>query len=236
MPSVSLPDGSSQYAANAIEHSADVSASAPLIHGGLGGTPNPAWAGKIVLLDRGSISFADKVRNVQTSGGLAVIIANNVAGAANEGTLGAGKSSTIPAVAVSLADGAALKAKVGTSVNIRGPNNPADVVVPDPAGHLGELLCSDGGKLVYRKPLDVLGSVSVSAEQTVGKPVSFSVSAAGAPPFTYQWSHNGAAIAGATGPTHTIASVTGTDAGTYVCVVSSANGATPSAVCTLVVK
>jgi hypothetical protein len=49
----------------------------------------------------------------------------------------------------------------------------------------------------------------------VGQQMAFSATAEGTPPFTWQWSKNGVAIAGATNATYTIASAATTDSGTY---------------------
>lgn len=62
-----------------------------------------------MLCQRGSISFYDKVKNVQNGGGVAAVIYNNITSDSTcgdfAGTLGDGNSSTIPAIAVSCADG-----------------------------------------------------------------------------------------------------------------------------------
>lgn len=104
------------YSAGHIEFSARTAGvTADLVYGGLGDTTNSAaWSGKIVLVDRGTISFYDKVRNVQQSGGVGCIIANNEPGGF-AGTLGTGNSSTIPAISVSQEDGAILKGKLSLS-------------------------------------------------------------------------------------------------------------------------
>ncbi len=83
-----------------IEFSARGEVSAKLVDGGLGDSENTAWAGKAVLVQRGTISFYDKVMNVQNAGGLACIIYNNVDGDFL-GTLGEGYSSEIPAISLS---------------------------------------------------------------------------------------------------------------------------------------
>jgi Immunoglobulin I-set domain len=49
----------------------------------------------------------------------------------------------------------------------------------------------------------------------VGQQMAFSATAEGTPPFTWQWSKNGVAIAGATNATYTIVSAATTDSGTY---------------------
>ncbi|OHE79347.1 MAG: hypothetical protein A3G75_00745 [Verrucomicrobia bacterium RIFCSPLOWO2_12_FULL_64_8] len=114
---VGVTAGGSTYQANSIEFAARGEVTAALVYGGLGDTVNAAWAGKVVLVDRGTISFNDKVQNIQASGGAAAIIANNVSGNFY-GTLGDGNSSTIPAVSVSLEDGTSLKGVTGTSVTV----------------------------------------------------------------------------------------------------------------------
>ena len=65
-------------------------------------------AGKIALVDRGSCTFATKARNVQDAGAIAVLIVNNLPGAA-PALGGADPSVTIPAVGLSLDDGNRLK-------------------------------------------------------------------------------------------------------------------------------
>lgn len=113
----SVTVGRDSYSANHIEFSARGTVTAPLVYGGLGTATDAAWAGRVVLVDRGSISFNQKVQNVQASGGVACVIANNVAGNFL-GTLGDGNSSTIPAVSVSQADGTALKGQVGSDATV----------------------------------------------------------------------------------------------------------------------
>ena len=91
------------YSGYHIQYSAWGSASGELVNGGLcdaGG----AWAGKIVLCERGSVELITKVTNVQTSGGLVALIYNNEPGVF-AGTLGDGNSSVIPALTMSQADG-----------------------------------------------------------------------------------------------------------------------------------
>jgi len=68
-----------------------------------------------------------------------------------------------------------------------------------------------------------------TADQSVGKPVTFSVVVAqGTLPFTYQWFKNGVAIVGATSSTYLILAVAASDAGTYTVQVSNKAGNTLS--------
>ncbi|MFN8584411.1 MAG: M28 family metallopeptidase [Dehalococcoidia bacterium] len=81
--------------------SANGSVSGQVVPAGLGRASDLAAAGvsgKIALLDRGEITFAEKVRNAQAAGATAVIIANNEAGMFR-GDLG-GEPVRIPTVSV----------------------------------------------------------------------------------------------------------------------------------------
>jgi subtilisin family serine protease len=82
-----------------------------LVNGGLCDSVG-AWAGKVVLCQRGTIGFVDKVNNVKAGGGIGAAIYNNVSGPF-AGTLGDGVSSTIPAISLSLEDGNAIIAAGG---------------------------------------------------------------------------------------------------------------------------
>jgi subtilisin family serine protease len=55
-------------------------------------------------VERGDITFLQKLQNVQAGGGVAAVIYNNAPGNFS-GTLGAGNSSTIPAISLSQEDG-----------------------------------------------------------------------------------------------------------------------------------
>jgi PKD repeat protein len=69
-----------------------------------------------VLCQRGTNSFAEKVANVQSSGGAAAVIYNNVSGGF-AGTLNG--SSTIPAISISMEDGGSLKTgALGTAASV----------------------------------------------------------------------------------------------------------------------
>lgn len=73
-------------------------------------------AGKIAFVDRGTCGFAVKAKNAQLAGAKGVIIGNNQAGGAI-GLGGTDATVTIPAISVSQADGAAIKAGIpGVSV------------------------------------------------------------------------------------------------------------------------
>jgi subtilisin family serine protease len=71
--------------------------------------------GKIALIERGDITFAEKVANVASKGALAAIIYNNAAGNF-VGTLG--ELSAIPAVSISQQEGLALKAQLDADTEI----------------------------------------------------------------------------------------------------------------------
>ncbi|MEJ5224105.1 MAG: S8 family serine peptidase [Anaerolineales bacterium] len=106
------------YSAGHIEFSARGTATGALENGGRCLSTNAAWAGKVVLCERGDISFYDKVRNVELSGGAAAVIYNNVPGPFS-GTLGDGNSSTIVGISLSQEDGQFLVAnRLGQSATV----------------------------------------------------------------------------------------------------------------------
>jgi minor extracellular serine protease Vpr len=76
-------------------------------------------SGLIAVIDRGSCTFTTKVRNAENQGAVGVIMVNNVGGApismAHDGT---DPFPTIPAVMISLADGALLKAHVPGAITV----------------------------------------------------------------------------------------------------------------------
>ena len=74
-----------------------------------------------------------------------------------------------------------------------------------------------------------------SQSVSTGASVTFTVAANGTPAPTIQWQKNGAAITGATSATLTFPSVTATDAGTYVAVVTNTAGTVSTAAAVLTV-
>jgi hypothetical protein len=88
-------------------------------------------AGAIALVDRGTCAFTQKVTNAQDAGAVAVIVVNNVPGAA--ATLGGSDPGiVIPAVMVSLADGNAIKAGLPATGSVASPPESAN---PDRSCH-----------------------------------------------------------------------------------------------------
>lgn len=98
------------YSGGHIDYSARGTISGALVDGGICDTTG-AWSGKVVLCQRGTISFYDKVMNVQNSGGAAALIYNNVSGGFL-GTLGDGYSSSIIGISLSMEDGQYLVANM----------------------------------------------------------------------------------------------------------------------------
>jgi hypothetical protein len=74
-----------------------------------------AVVGRIALVDRGTCGFTAKVKNAQNAGAIAVIIADNVAGGPPAGLGGADPTITIPSVRITQADGAAIRAALGSA-------------------------------------------------------------------------------------------------------------------------
>lgn len=105
------------YSAHHVEYAAFGNVTGVLVNGGLCDSVG-AWSGKVVLCQRGVISFYDKVRNAQLGGAVGAVIYNNVDGELYA-TLGDGNSSTIPAIGITKADGEYLVAnKLGRTANL----------------------------------------------------------------------------------------------------------------------
>ncbi len=66
-------------------------------------------SGMVALVDRGTCTFNVKVKNAQDAGAIAVLVADNVAGAPPAGLGGTDPTITIPSVRISLADGNTIK-------------------------------------------------------------------------------------------------------------------------------
>jgi len=83
-----------------------------------------AVAGNIAIVDRGSCNFTVKVKNAQNAGAVGVIVVNNVPG--DPGLMGGSDPTiTIPAVQVSQADGATIKAGLPATGTIRSNPRPS---------------------------------------------------------------------------------------------------------------
>ncbi|MBI2394651.1 MAG: M36 family metallopeptidase [Deltaproteobacteria bacterium] len=106
----------------------DVTESVVLLDDGVGTTSDAcdkplvngaALKGKIVLIDRGTCTFTDKVASAEAVGAAGVLIANNVAGglAPLGGTPGV--EIKTPVLSITQADGAKIKAELAAGVTVR---------------------------------------------------------------------------------------------------------------------
>ncbi len=113
----SMSVGSNSFIVSAMEGSVQSTASGAMVNGGRCLSAG-SWAGKVVLCERGDISFVDKVNAVTAGGGVAAVVYNNAPGGFG-GTLGTGVTSTIPAISMTQEDGQALVAgSLGMTANV----------------------------------------------------------------------------------------------------------------------
>ncbi|HEY7113467.1 MAG TPA: PA domain-containing protein, partial [Thermoanaerobaculia bacterium] len=77
-----------------------------------------ALAGKMAFVDRGTCLFTDKAKNVQKAGAIAMVVADNEAGAPPEALGGADDAVEIPAVRITLDDGNRLRAALAAGVDV----------------------------------------------------------------------------------------------------------------------
>lgn len=89
-----------------------------------------AVSGNLALIDRGTCTFVQKVKNAQSAGAVGVIIVNNVVSPAVIQMGGGDASISIPSVMVSLSDGNTIKSQLGANVN---SSEMLDVSVPQGA-------------------------------------------------------------------------------------------------------
>ncbi|HEX4644207.1 MAG TPA: immunoglobulin domain-containing protein, partial [Verrucomicrobiae bacterium] len=88
---------------------------------------------------------------------------------------------------------------------------------------------------VYTKPVITQQPSPTNLFLYPGGGASLSVAAIGAAPFYYAWNYNGAPIAGATSPQHTLNNVQPADSGNYTATVSNSFGVTTSSIVSLTV-
>ena len=110
------------YDGSHMDNAAYGSASGSLVDGGICDSSG-SWSGKIVLCERGSISFLDKVTNAENGGADGTIVFNNEPGMLL-GTLGDTDTSSNPAIGMSQADGQWLRANaLGDNVSVTSTNS-----------------------------------------------------------------------------------------------------------------
>ncbi|ANQ20748.1 alkaline serine protease [Vibrio natriegens] len=109
--------GDEVIASSAMTYSSDGDVSGAIHYMGLGNAVDTDAEGKICVIDRGEITFDEKVMNCENSGGLGAVIVNNVDGILN-GTLGDTTTSSIPAIGAALSDRERLLAASNVSVDV----------------------------------------------------------------------------------------------------------------------
>ncbi|MED1602699.1 M28 family peptidase [Alkalihalophilus marmarensis] len=111
---VELSVGETSLTPNSFTYTASGEVKAELVDAGLGREGDLTGLnldGKIALIQRGEISFGDKVLNAARAGAAGVIIYNNAAGTLN-GTLGGANDEFVPALSISQAEGQSLAAQL----------------------------------------------------------------------------------------------------------------------------
>jgi hypothetical protein len=110
------------------------------------------------------------------------------------------------------------------------------------AGSYTVVITNNSGSVTSAVAMLVVGTAPTITTQpkavtvTAGQPATFSVTAGGMGPFSYQWRHTGDDIAGATGASLTVPGVTAADAGNYRVLVTNPYGQLLSNTAKLTVK
>ena len=108
------------------------------------------------------------------------------------------------------------------------------VLVSNPAGSVTSAAATLTVNAVSSAP--TITTQPASQTVTVGANVTFTVSATGTAPLSYEWMKGGVNISGATTATLTLSSVTTASAGSYTVLVSNSAGSATSAAATLTVN
>lgn len=171
-------NGYQEAAGYFITKAAQTNVTGVIVYGGLGIAIDSAWSGKVVLLDRGTNTFVQKLNNVKAGGGIGVIVANNVSGdyVASLGT----SSSTLTAITISREYGDKLKLKLGSTVTLT-------AVAPP---------------LPINNPPTISTTIKIGVLKT--SIVNLIATGQGTPPFTWQWKLEGNDLIGKTMDTLTL--------------------------------
>jgi subtilisin family serine protease len=110
------------YEVVGMDGSPNATGSGSLVDCGLGTSTCPGGGGQVCLIQRGDITFAEKVQACEAGGGVGAVIYNN-AEALFSGTLG-GTATSIPSVGTSGTTGSVLLGRLGESATVTtGPGN-----------------------------------------------------------------------------------------------------------------
>ena len=122
-------------------------------------------------------------------------------------------------------------------VNISGATSATYNIAATVDGDAGSYTCvvtnvagsatSNAATLTVNTP-PAITSHPAAETAVIGAQVTFSVTATGTAPLTYQWRRNGVDIAGATNSSYTVSSVEGSHGGAYTVVVTNAAGSVTS--------
>jgi aminopeptidase YwaD len=116
---VRLEAGGVSFTPSLLDGSASANIEAQLVEAGIGQVEGfPDASGRIALIERGTITFGEKVANAQAAGAIGVVVYNNVDGPFT-GNLGQGQPAEIPAVAISRTEGLQLRDMIADGVTAR---------------------------------------------------------------------------------------------------------------------
>jgi len=131
----------------------------------------PGLLGRIALVDRGRCNFTVKARNAQDAGAIAVIVADGGPNSTGPNSLppmgGSDPLVTIPAVGITLADGAAIRAAFPLAINALILADPLVLAGADASGHPKLFMPTtfQGGSSIYH--WDVSASPNLLMEPAI---------------------------------------------------------------------
>ncbi|HZP56382.1 MAG TPA: M28 family metallopeptidase [Dehalococcoidia bacterium] len=129
--------GSDRYGGFAVDNSPSGDVTGPVVDAGIGRPQDfpPGARGAVALIERGELTFQDKIANAAAAGATGVIIFNNAPGNFDAGA----DTVAVPAVTLSQQDGEALRARlaagqVQATVSVSPPTGTSYNVIAKPKG------------------------------------------------------------------------------------------------------
>ena len=188
----------------------------------------------VVTNTAGSVTSAVAVLTVLVPPAITAQPTNLVVVAGANASFNVTASGTLPLSYQWQFNGAGVTGATGTSLALTG-------VQPTNAGSYTVVVTNTAGSVTSAVAvLTVLVPPAITSQPTnlvvmAGASASFSVTASGTLPLSYQWQFNGAGVAGATGTSLALTGVQPTNAGSYAVVVTNTAGSVTSAVAVLTV-
>jgi len=217
--------GGVQFPSSVLAGAASTPVAGVLTLGGLALQPDPVWAGKLVIVDRGQNPFAEKLANVFAAGGVGVIVVNNVSGTFSA-SLGTGYTSPLTAVTMTLEEGTKLKLQIGraSAISATRPDPFSVQALANTIAIMQKLTVIEGkiGSGTAGTPPTLPVIVAPSPDNMkLGATIRLTATADGSPAPSWKWKKNGTLITEWTSDIVVLPLLTDADTGVYTAIASN---------------